>query len=60
MIQDILKTIPGVARLPIVGLILFFGLFIAIIIWAFFRLDKQYVKRMEELPLDVSNSSHGD
>ena len=35
---------------------LFFSLFIGIVIWAV-RADKKYLKKMEELPLDVSNNN---
>ncbi len=57
MIQKILETIPGVSTLPMISLFLFLIFFIGVFIWAFFRVDNEYLKRMEELPLDSSNST---
>lgn len=57
MIKEFLQSIPGVSAYPVFSLLLFFGLFAAVVVWAFFRLDKSYVTKMENLPLDSSNSS---
>jgi len=56
MFQYVFDSIAGIEVFPIVSLILFFGLFIGIVIWAI-RADKDYLKKMEELPLDVSNNN---
>ena len=56
MFQYLFDSIAGVEIFPIISLILFFGLFIGIVIWAI-RADKAYLKKMEELPLDVSNNN---
>jgi cytochrome c oxidase cbb3-type subunit IV len=56
MFQYLFDSIAGVEIFPIISLILFFGLFIGIVVWAI-RADKDYLKKMEELPLDVSNNN---
>ena len=55
MFQYLFDSIAGVEIFPIISLILFFTLFIGIVFWAI-RADKDYLKKMEELPLDVSNN----
>lgn len=57
MIKEFLQTIPGVTAYPIISLVLFSTLFIGVVLWAFFRLDKKYVSKMEKLPLDTPHSS---
>jgi hypothetical protein len=57
MTKEFLQAIPGVATYPIISLVLFSTLFFGVVIWAFFRLDKKYINRMEKLPLESSNSS---
>jgi len=56
MFKYLFDSMAGVEIFPIISLILFFGLFIGIVIWAI-RADKNYLKKMEELPLDVSNNN---
>ena len=55
MFQYLFDSIAGVEIFPIISLILFFTLFIGIVFWAICA-DKDYLKKMEELPLDVSNN----
>ena len=57
MTKEFLQTIPGVSAYPIISLVLFSTLFLGIVFWVFFRLDKKYISKMEKLPLDSSNSS---
>ncbi|MBL1212613.1 MAG: cbb3-type cytochrome c oxidase subunit 3 [Ignavibacteriae bacterium] len=54
MFSDNLETIDGVSIFPIIGLILFFLIFIGIVIWAF-KADKKYIKKMENIPLENDN-----
>ena len=54
MFSDNLGTIEGVSVFPIIGLILFFLIFIGVVIWAF-KADKNYIKKMENIPFDNSN-----
>jgi hypothetical protein len=56
MFQYLFDSITGIEIFPIISLLLFFGLFIGIVFWAV-RADKGYLKKMEELPLDVSNNN---
>lgn len=56
MFQYLFDSIAGVEIFPIISLILFFALFLGIVFWAI-RADKAYLKKMKELPLDVSNNN---
>jgi hypothetical protein len=56
MFSDHLSKIDGIAVFPIISMILFISLFVIAIIWVV-RLDKKYLHRMENLPLD-SNSEN--
>ena len=57
MTKEILQSIPGISTWPVLALLLFFVTFVVIGIWAFFRMDKNYLKHMQELPLDSSKPS---
>lgn len=50
MYKDYLQSIEGVEVYAIISMIIFITFFIGIIIWLF-KVDKQYIKKMEELPL---------
>lgn len=52
MISNILSSIDGIAVYPVISLLIFLPFFVAVTIWIF-KLDKQYLKRMSELPLDA-------
>lgn len=56
MYKDVLRSIEGIDILPVVGLIIFFSFFSA---WAWFALrsNKEYIKHMEEMPLDLEPAS---
>lgn len=51
MYKEILQSIEGVSIYPIISLIVFILFFTAIIIWMI-RVDKNYIKKMENLPFD--------
>ena len=51
MYKDILQSIEGVSVYPIISLIVFVLFFAAIIIWMI-KVDKNYIKKMENLPFD--------
>lgn len=53
MISKVLSSIDGIAAYPIVSLMIFLPFFIIVTVWIF-RLDKQYLKHMSELPLQDS------
>lgn len=56
MYKDVLRSVEGIEILPIIGLIIFLGFFVA---WTYFafRSNKEYIKRMEEMPLDSGEHS---
>ena len=54
MFSDNLETIEGISIYPIIGLVIFFVIFIGIVIWAL-KADKKYIKKMENIPLDNDN-----
>ena len=51
MISKYLSSIDGVEIFPIIVLLLFFSIFMGLIIWII-RIDKKYVTKMENMPLD--------
>ena len=59
MLSEHISRIDGIAIYPIISLIVFSILFIATIVWII-KLDKKYLTRMENLPLDSNfeNNSH--
>ena len=58
MFKNILQTINGIEIFPIIGLILFVSFFIWTIIMIF-RMDKRFIRYMEEMPLEDTNSNSG-
>ena len=52
MIRDVLQSIPGISTFPIIGLVIFLVVFLAVAIWAFFYLDKNHRQHMKRLPLE--------
>lgn len=55
MYKDVLRSIADVELFPILGFLLFMGVFIIITIHAI-KLTKQEVKTLESLPFDFSES----
>lgn len=60
MIRSVLENIKGLEIWPVIALVLFFGAFLAIL-YQLFRMDKNHIRHMEELPLekDFNNSNNG-
>lgn len=56
MIRNVLQAISGIEIYPIISLIIFFGLFTAVLIW-YFKVDKAHVQIMESLPLHDAEST---
>ena len=54
MISEHLSGVEGVSIFPVISLIVFFLFFAAAIIWAL-RLDKKYIARMGDLPLEQNS-----
>lgn len=59
MLSDPLSAIEGVSLYPIISLILFFSLFVISIIWVV-KLDKKYIHRMENIPLESNSESENN
>ncbi len=59
MYKNVLTDIPGIEYYPIVALLLFFGFFVALIVW-FFRVDKTKLEEIARQPLedDQTPDSH--
>lgn len=55
MIRDLLQSIEGVEIYPLISLIVFVIFFIAMLVWML-KIDKNYIKEMEQLPLDSNNN----
>jgi len=55
MFKDYLQSIEGVEVYAIISMIIFITFFIGILIWLF-KVDKQYIKKMRELPLEKDSS----
>jgi cbb3-type cytochrome oxidase subunit 3 len=61
MIKDILTRIEGVEIYPIISLLIFFLFFVGIGIYLF-RMDKSFVNKMKQLPLNdnIQNLNSGE
>ena len=54
MFKHIVEQLPGSEIFGIISLLIFFGIFITIVVMAW-KSDKNYIKKMERLPLDSSS-----
>ena len=59
MLSEHISRIDGIAIYPIISLIVFSILFIATIVWVI-KLDKKYLTRMENLPLDSNFDNNSE
>lgn len=55
MFKDVLQSIEGVEIYTIISMIIFILFFLGMIIWLF-KVDKKYIKKMSELPLERNNN----
>jgi len=51
MYKELLQSIEGVSIYPIISLVVFVLFFAVILIWMF-KVDKNYIKKMENLPFE--------
>lgn len=58
MFGEIISSISGITIFPMIITVIFFLVFVGIVIWAF-RVNKSYIKKMSELPLD-STTENGE
>ena len=51
MYKELLQSIDGISLYPIISLIVFVTFFTVMLIWMF-KVDKNYIKKMENLPFE--------
>jgi cytochrome c oxidase cbb3-type subunit IV len=51
MIRDVLQSVEGISVYPIISLIIFVLFFAILIIWMI-KVDKKYINKMKNLPLE--------
>jgi len=59
MIRNYLQSIEGVEIYPLISMGVFILFFVIMFIWML-KVDKNYIKEMEELPLDLENSRNSN
>ncbi len=59
MFSNYLSSIKDIEIFPIISLILFFGIFVSLVIWIF-RLDKNYISKMSNLPLEENDNLNNE
>ena len=59
MYKNVLTDIPGIEYYPIVALLLFFGFFVALVVW-FFRVDKTKLEEIARQPLEEGSAADGN
>ncbi len=57
MIRNYLQTIEGVEIYPLISLIIFVIFFVVMLVWML-KVDKNYIKEMEQLPLDSNTNGN--
>jgi hypothetical protein len=57
MYRQILQSIQNIEIWPIISLVLFFAIFIGILIKVIL-IDKKYIKKMEDMPLDDGTTNN--
>jgi len=57
MHKELLQSIDGVSVYPVISLIVFVVFFAVILIWMF-KVDKNYIKKMENLPLEKDEENN--
>jgi len=56
MFSNYLSSIKGISIFPVISMLVFLSAFVLMVIWIF-RIDKSYVKQMENLPLDSEDEN---
>ena len=57
MYKELLQSIEGIALYPIISLIVFVLFFSIILLWMF-KVDKNYIKKMENLPFEKEEENN--
>jgi cytochrome c oxidase cbb3-type subunit 4 len=56
MYKNILQNIDNIAIWPVVSFVIFFTFFICLLWWVF-SVDKTFINKMKELPMDTTSSN---
>lgn len=59
MIRDVLESLEGIELYPVISLIIFIVFFAVLIIWMI-KVDKKYIKKMKNLPLEKEDESENN
>lgn len=59
MIRNYLQSIEGVEIYPLISLALFVVFFVAVFVWIL-KIDKNYIRQMKELPLELDNNRNSN
>jgi cytochrome c oxidase cbb3-type subunit IV len=51
LIKELLQSVEGVSIYPVISLIVFVLFFVIILVWML-KVDKNYIKKMENLPFE--------
>ena len=57
MIRNYLQSIEGIEIYPLISLAVFIIFFVVIFVWML-KIDKNYIKKMENLPLELENDKN--
>jgi len=57
MFSNYLKTIEGIGIYPLFSLLVFFIFFVIMIVWVV-KVDKKYIDKMSNLPLDLQSGNN--
>ncbi|MBS4036055.1 MAG: cbb3-type cytochrome c oxidase subunit 3 [Ignavibacterium sp.] len=56
MMRDVLQSVEGISLYPIISMIIFVLFFAILIIWMI-KVDKNYIKKMSNLPLEKEDEN---
>jgi Ca2+/Na+ antiporter len=57
LIKEFLQSVEGVSVYPIISLIVFVLFFVIILVWML-KVDKNYIKKMENLPFEKEEENN--
>ncbi len=57
MIKELLQSVEGISVYPIISLIVFVLFFVIILVWML-KVDKNYIKKMENLPFEKEEENN--
>jgi Ca2+/Na+ antiporter len=57
LIKELLQSVEGVSVYPIISLLVFVLFFVIILVWML-KVDKNYIKKMENLPFEKEEENN--